>query len=170
MELSSALVVATLMLVLPPLLALLVGVCLVLMGCSLLGVMWLLGEPVGSISMICLTLALGQSVDYCAHVAIAYAAAPSPPRGGADERVAAALREIARPVLAAGCSTLLGLSVLGAAESGLFRSFSKLMAGGIVLGLTHALLLLPALLRLLAPPAGGGDDEAGRGGGGGEEA
>ena len=143
------LIVAVLLVVLPPALTLLVALCIVLLSTDLLGVMWLLNERVGVVSLICLTMSLGQGVDYLAHVALAYDAAPAHDRRGA--RVAAALGGIAAPVLKAGVSTLVGISVLGFAESAFFRSFLVLFGSSIVIGLAHALILLPALLHVVGP-------------------
>jgi len=69
-----------------------------------------------------------------------------------DERARAALKEMGRPVFQGGISSLLGLVLLYAgASSYIFEVFALLLGSVIILGLLHAIFVLPVLLSLFGP-------------------
>jgi len=88
-----------------------------------------------------------------------------------DERARDALKEMGRPIFQGGISSLLGLVLLYiGASSYIFVVFAALLMCVIVLGLLHAIFVLPVLLSLFGPaPVLSVNDEAGHGGAGGEE-
>jgi len=68
------------------------------------------------------------------------------------ERALVALKEMGRPVFQGGITSLLGLALLYAgASSYIFEVFAQLLGAVIVLGLLHAIFVLPVLLSLIGP-------------------
>ena len=130
-------------------LTLLVMLCVVLVDIDLLGLMYLWGLTIESISIINLVLAIGLSVDYSVHLAHAFAAA----QGTRQERVEKALIDVGPAVLHGATSTFLAVAVLGLAQSYVFRTFFKQFFGICVFGVSHGLVLLPIMLSLVGPPA-----------------
>ena len=57
-------------------------------------------------------------------------------------------------VLHAGISTGLSVLLLAFGGSSIFTTFFWMLLGVVVVGLFHALLVLPAMLSILSPPKG----------------
>ena len=112
----------------------------------MLGWMWLTSTSLNFVSLIPLLLSLGLCIDFATHVAHAHwcggAAAP-------EERAAAALGGRGAAVLNAGLSTLVAVGTMGFAASMITFTFFKMFCGMVVVGLCHALLVLPVCLSLL---------------------
>ena len=120
-------------------------------GVHMLGWMWLTQTPLNFVSLIPLLLSLGLCIDYCTHIAHAAWTV----QGAPAERAATALASRGNAVASAGLSTLLATSMMGCAASMIMVTFFKMFAGVVVVGLAHALLVLPICLSL-APFAGSG--------------
>jgi len=88
--------------------ALLAFLCIASVVCCTLGTMVLLGWSLGAIEAICAVVVVGFAVDFCAHLAIAYAEAPERTRA---ERVTRALASVGISVMS-GAITTLGASAL----------------------------------------------------------
>jgi len=123
----------------------LMGACTLSCVAHLIGWMVLVGIKLSSISMVPLLLSVGLCIDYCTHIAHAYTEA----RGTAHERALAALRARGSAVLNAGVSSGLSVLLLAFGKSAIFTTFFWLLLGVVVVGLFHALLVLPACLSLL---------------------
>ena len=132
-----------------PRVSLLVFVCLVLTDINIIGYMAFWGVPVNSISMSCLVLAVGLTVDYSAHVAHAFLLQPG---DDAAARVAAALRKVGAPIVSGALTTVLGIGFLEFGNSVTYFVFFKMFFITIVFGLLHGMLLLPVLLAWFGPP------------------
>ena len=96
---------------------------------------------------ILLTITAGLSVDYTTHVGLTFLNQAGDSRNG---RVCATLAFSGPHVLHGGLSTLLGVFPLWFISPGL-HAFVKIYLLLVVLGLFHALLLLPTLLTYLGP-------------------
>ena len=70
-------------------------------------------------------------------------------RGSALERAVGALRARGTAVLNAAISTGLSVLLLAFADSAIFTTFFWLLLGVVLVGLFHALLVLPSCLSLL---------------------
>eukprot|EP00795_Rhopilema_esculentum_P017761 gene17761-9433_t len=112
---------------------------------ELLGMMAAWNVSLNSISMIVLTMALGFSVDYSAHVAHAYIRSDC---SDAKSSMIFALSTTGASVVMGGSSTFLGMVVTGFASSEIFRIFFKMFLGIVGLGLFHGLVILPTLITL----------------------
>ena len=98
-----------------------------------------------SISLVPLLLSVGLCIDYCTHIAHAFSEA----RGSASQRVHAALRTRGLAVFNAGISTGLSVLLLAWGGSAIFTTFFWMLLGVVIVGLGHALLVVPAALSLL---------------------
>eukprot|EP00002_Diphylleia_rotans_P030908 TRINITY_DN6399_c0_g1_i3.p1 TRINITY_DN6399_c0_g1~~TRINITY_DN6399_c0_g1_i3.p1 ORF type:complete len:183 (-),score=34.24 TRINITY_DN6399_c0_g1_i3:180-728(-) len=131
--------------------AFIVTLCVVLIDVNIFGIImtgW--DVPLDAASFICLAMAVGLSVDYCAHIAIAY----FNHGGSREDMTIGALTEIGPSVLNGGISTLLGISMLAFTTSEGFRIFFKMMFGIILFGLLHGLILFPVLISIFGPRRG----------------
>ncbi|XP_059497119.1 patched domain-containing protein 3-like, partial [Stegostoma tigrinum] len=100
-----------------------------------------------SISMINLVICIGFSVDLSAHISYAFVSSDSE---SANERSVDALYSLGYPIIQGALSTILGVVVLAAAASYIFRTFFKLMFLVITFGAVHGLIFLPMFLAFSA--------------------
>lgn len=129
-----------------------VAMLLCVLSCCLLMLAWMaaLSIKLNAISLIPLLLSVGLCVDYNMHVGHAFWVA----EGSPAERMALALRSRGAAVVNGGVSTILSQVLLLTGESVVFTTFFKMMAGMFVVGLFHALLVLPAALVALGSSSG----------------
>ncbi|XP_020372176.2 patched domain-containing protein 3-like [Rhincodon typus] len=100
-----------------------------------------------SISMINLVICIGFSVDFSAHISYAFV---SSDRESANEQSIDALYSLGYPIIQGALSTILGVVVLAAAASYIFRTFFKIMFLVITFGAVHGLIVLPVFLTFSA--------------------
>ena len=133
---------------------------------ALFCVMYVWGVPLdASVAFICLAMAIGMSIDYVVHISHAFEHHAGSPR----ERAQAAVCGIGASVLKGGTSTFLGISILGAATSELFRTFFKMLVSTVFLGLFTGLAFYPAVavwVGRFIPHKSGVEASAGPSGGG----
>ena len=148
----AAVVVVVALLTLRPLFVLAMAAVVASCGVHMLGWMCLTRTPLNFVSLIPLLLSLGLCIDYCTHIAHAAWTV----HGAPADRAAAALASRGGAVASAGLSTLLATSMMGCAASMIMVTFFKMFAGVVVVGLAHALLVLPICLSLapFADPGG----------------
>jgi len=126
--------------------AVLVGVAAV--DVDLLGLMWVFGLDLNSITMISLVMAIGLVVDYLAHIAHYFVHGDS---GATDpqERMIFALEEVGGAVLIGGLTTFIGILPLAFASSFIYRVFFTLFLTIVSLGLIHGFVVVPTLIVIL---------------------
>jgi len=127
--------------------AILVMLCVVLVDIDILGLMYVWGLSIDSVSIINLVLAIGLAVDYSAHIAHAFMTTP----GTRQERADKAIEEMGTAVIHGAFSTFLAVLVLSTSQSYIFRSFFKQFFGICLFGSLHGLVLLPTLLSIMGP-------------------
>lgn len=113
-----------------------------------IGVMTYLGYPITMVSAIMPVVLLAVGSAYGIHMVSRYnedAAAG----GDAATTVAAAMRAVSLPILAAGITTFIGFATLTTATMTIIRDFGVLTALGVVLGLVASITLIPVLLSFL---------------------
>ncbi|CAK0818264.1 unnamed protein product [Prorocentrum cordatum] len=134
-----------------PLVVLIVSGVITLVYIDLLGCLPLIGQPLNSISMINLVMAVGLVVDYSMHVAHSFMA--QHPQLSRDERVVLAMKSIGVSVSKGLLSTLVGVLPLSLGSSKIFRVFFNMLVLILAVGGTHGLLLMPVLLSAVGPSA-----------------
>ncbi|XP_061094909.1 patched domain-containing protein 3-like [Conger conger] len=109
------------------------------------GYMALWGVNLDSISMIILVVCIGFSVDFSAHISYAYVSSNKPT---ANEKAINALYTLGYPIVQGAVSTIVGVVVLSASESYIFRTFFKILFLVILIGLFHGITFIPVFLTL----------------------
>lgn len=124
---------------------------------ELLGVMHLWGIDLNAISVVNVLVAIGISVEFLIHIAVAAIRSS----GSSDQRVYSALVEVGAPVWRGFESGVFGVIVLAFAESEIFVVFYFRMYISIfILAIAHGIIFLPVLLSLVLPNEKYADDEA----------
>ena len=119
--------------------------CTVLIGAvnfELVGFMSFWGLEYNHASHTALVTGIGFSVDYIAHVVLAFARS----KGTAEERVRFALTQMGPAVFSGALSTFLGILALGFGEVATSRIFFKLIFLLITFSAFHGLALSPVVL------------------------
>merc|ERR1711920_74295 len=101
-----------------------------------------------SVVVVNLALAVGLSIDYSAHICLAFMESSASSRHG---RVIMSLRNLGPPLLHGGISTFLAIVVLIFAKSYIFRVFFKMFFMIIGFGMFHGMVIIPQLLYLAGP-------------------
>jgi predicted RND superfamily exporter protein len=104
--------------------ALLVILVMVMIDVGIVGFMFFWDIRMNMVSMICLLIAVGFSVDFSAHVCHTFMETEGPSR---DQRVLETLVLMGNPVFHGAVSSILGILMLGFSESYIFRVFFKMM-------------------------------------------
>jgi len=128
--------------------ALMVLLCVVMVDVDILGLMWLWGLTIDSVTLINLVLAIGLVVDYSAHVAHAFVIA----KGTKQERADEAIGNMGSAVFHGAMSTFAAVVILSASTSYIYRVFFVQFFGICMFGMLHGLVFLPVLLSLVGPP------------------
>ncbi|KAJ9452710.1 Patched-related protein 9 [Diplonema papillatum] len=126
-----------------------------LVDVSLIGFMPWIGVELNSVSVICIVLAIGLSVDYSVHIAHAYLLANADSdtiASAGDKRAAYALLKMGPAVFNGGFSTLLAVLPLFFADSYVFTVFFRMFFLIIVLGQFFGVIVMPVILSFLGPP------------------
>lgn len=114
---------------------------------DILGVVHFWDINLNSVSVINLSIAVGLTIDYSAHIGLAFMEAV----GTRRERVTTALKALGPPLIHGGISTLLVISVLAFARSYIFRVFFKMFILIIGFGIFHGMVVVPQTLSLFGP-------------------
>lgn len=113
-----------------------------------LGIMHFWDINLNSVSVVNLALAVGLSIDFSAHIGLAFMEAPGVDR---VKRATMALTELGPPLVHGGMSTFLAISILVFARSYVFRIFFKMFFLIIALGMFHGMVFVPQILSLVGP-------------------
>eukprot|EP00729_Bicosta_minor_P007187 gene7187-26758_t len=136
-----ACVVVTWFFLISPVLVAVIALMVVSIDAWLFGLMTLWDVNLNESSVVCVVMACGFAVDFCAHVGHSFKYST----GTGNERATHAIGHAGRAIANAGFTTLLATTCL-VAGGAIFITFSKMFFGIIVFGLLHALTLLPVIL------------------------
>eukprot|EP00004_Rigifila_ramosa_P000723 TRINITY_DN1075_c0_g1_i1.p1 TRINITY_DN1075_c0_g1~~TRINITY_DN1075_c0_g1_i1.p1 ORF type:complete len:1056 (+),score=262.95 TRINITY_DN1075_c0_g1_i1:29-3169(+) len=140
--------IVTFAFMLSALMSLLLIFCLIFVQVCVFGLMTYAQVQFNSVSLLCLVLVAGISVDYTVQFALAFHRST----GTRDERAQQAVQAMFSPVLSGGLTTLLSVVLLAAAKYPYFEIYFLRMFGLMaVIGLFAGLALLPVLLSLVGP-------------------
>jgi multidrug efflux pump subunit AcrB len=133
-------------------------ICVAAIDVDLLGLIWLWGLSLNSLTMISLVMAIGLVVDYLAHIIHYFMihSNSSDPRA----RMANALSEVGGAVAVGGLTTFIGVLPLAFASSFVYRVFFKLFLSIVVLGILHGFVIAPVLVVLLYSNNSSGENMA----------
>ena len=145
LQVIGAVLGTALLLTLSPGFVCLMAACTLSCVAHMIGWMLLTGIQLSSISLVPLLISVGLCIDYMTHIAHAFLEA----RGTPEERTRAALGSRGFAVLNSGVSTGLSVVLLALGKSAIFTTFFWMLLGVVVIGLFHALLVLPLCLCLL---------------------
>ncbi|XP_053120894.1 patched domain-containing protein 3-like [Hemicordylus capensis] len=95
------------------------------------------------VSMICLVICIGFSVDFSAHISYAFVSSEKPE---VNDKAVDALYRLGSPIVQGAVSTVVGVLVLSMATTYLFRTFFKIMFMVILFGAAHGLMFIPVFL------------------------
>ncbi|KAM6142009.1 patched domain-containing protein 3 [Phoenicopterus ruber ruber] len=140
---AGAMLVVSLLLIPNPLCCLWVTFAIASVIVGVAGFMTFWNVNLDSISMINLVICIGFSVDFSAHISYAFVASGE---SSANKRAIEALSLLGYPVLQGAVSTILGVVVLAAAKTYIFRTFFKIMFLVILFGALHGLVFIPVFL------------------------
>ncbi|XP_036376014.1 patched domain-containing protein 3-like [Megalops cyprinoides] len=142
---TAAMLVISLLLIPNPLCSLWVTFAIASVIVGVAGFMALWDVNLDSISMINLVICIGFSVDFSAHISYAFVSSSKP---SANEKAVEALFSLGYPIVQGAVSTILGVVVLSASKSYIFRTFFKIMFLVILFGMVHGIVFIPVFLTL----------------------
>lgn len=123
----------------------LLGPCLSVV--DMLGMMYFFDIHLNTVSVICLALSVGITIDFSSHVTIGFMNSA----GSKEERVAETLGHLGPALTHAGVSTFLCTVVLVFSTTYVFKMFFKMFMLIICFGMFHGLVLVPIILLLVGP-------------------
>lgn len=138
-----AMLVISLMLIPNPICSLWVTFAIASVIVGVAGFMTFWDVNLDSVSMINLVICIGFSVDFSAHISYAFV---SSNKRTANEKAIDAVYHLGYPIIQGAVSTILGVVVLSAAESYIFRTFFKIMFLVISFGAVHGIVFIPVFL------------------------
>jgi len=109
---------------------------------DMLGFLQWFGVSINAVTYVILAMSIGLLVDFLMHVLLRYYESP----GTRAEKVIVTLRTMGSSILLGGITTFLGTLPLAFSQSNIFITVFIAFIGLVVLGTTHGLILLPALL------------------------
>ncbi|KAM6953795.1 patched domain-containing protein 3-like [Aplochiton taeniatus] len=138
-----AMLVISLMFIPSPICSLWVTFAIASVIVGVAGFMSIWNVSLDSVSMINLVICIGFSVDFSAHISYAFVSSKEPT---ANQKAIDALSNLGYPIIQGAISTILGVVVLSASESYIFRTFFKIMLLVILFGSLHGIAFIPIFL------------------------
>eukprot|EP01064_Diplonema_japonicum_P039065 TRINITY_DN96_c0_g1_i8.p1 TRINITY_DN96_c0_g1~~TRINITY_DN96_c0_g1_i8.p1 ORF type:complete len:918 (+),score=275.72 TRINITY_DN96_c0_g1_i8:89-2842(+) len=137
-------------------LGLLVALIIGFVDVCMIGFMPFIGVELNGVSVICIVLAVGLSVDYSVHIAGAFLhvkCEDGDEHSGRTQRAAFALWKMGPAVVNGGTSTFIAILPAAFAVSYVFKVFFRMFALIIFFGQWFGVFLLPVVLSFVGPDA-----------------
>ena len=130
--------------------------CIFTMACVLftiidvVGAIFLMGMTIDAFSVTCFIMAIGFSVDYCAHIAHSFLMS----KGTRSQRAIDGFISISPAIMHGGLSTFLAVIPIGGfSPSHGSKTFFRMVSLTVMFGLFHGLFFLPVALTLFGADA-----------------
>eukprot|EP01059_Diplonema_ambulator_P017109 TRINITY_DN290_c0_g1_i3.p1 TRINITY_DN290_c0_g1~~TRINITY_DN290_c0_g1_i3.p1 ORF type:complete len:946 (+),score=350.46 TRINITY_DN290_c0_g1_i3:45-2840(+) len=137
-------------------LGLLVTVAIACVDVCMMGFMPFIGVQLNGVSLICVVMAVGLSVDYSVHIAGAFLTVrcdDNEEHGGRAQRAAYALWKMGPAVVNGGTSTFIAILPAAMAVSYVFKVFFRMFFLIIFFGQWFGVFFLPVVLSFIGPDA-----------------
>eukprot|EP00540_Astrosyne_radiata_P023299 CAMPEP_0116824920 /NCGR_PEP_ID=MMETSP0418-20121206/1665_1 /TAXON_ID=1158023 /ORGANISM="Astrosyne radiata, Strain 13vi08-1A" /LENGTH=539 /DNA_ID=CAMNT_0004453345 /DNA_START=209 /DNA_END=1828 /DNA_ORIENTATION=+ len=115
---------------------------------ELIGIIYLAGYNINTVTVILLIMSIGLVADYCMHIVHAFLHVDAMDRRG---RSKLALLKMGGSVFLGGLSTFLGILALSLADGQVFFVFFVMFVSMVLLGVAHGLVFLPVVLSYVGP-------------------
>ncbi|VDL71142.1 unnamed protein product [Nippostrongylus brasiliensis] len=126
-----------------------ITIAIITIDVGVIGLLSLWGVKLDPIFMITIILSIGFSIEFSAHVTHGFVSSES--NLSPKERCIDAMEKLAWPVVHGSMSTILGVTVLAFINSYMVLVFFKTIFLVLVIGVFHALVLLPIVLAITTP-------------------
>ncbi|XP_032518509.2 NPC intracellular cholesterol transporter 1 homolog 1b-like [Danaus plexippus] len=124
--------------------ALLLNVIMIVV--ELMGVMFIWNIPLNAVSTINLIVAIGIAVEFCSHMAYAYATSKCPPK----EKVHDAIKKVGSTIITGITLTNVPIIVLAFSYTEIIEVFFfRMLFSLVILGFLHGMVFFPVLLSFL---------------------
>merc|ERR1711943_33519 len=138
--------------------SLLVVLMCVISMIQMYGFMGLIEIKLNAIPQVTLVMAIGMTVEFTAHILLAFLLAPAPAGAGylasRQARLKVAMSKMAIPSIHGAITTFLGIVMLSTAKTEfIVLYYFSLYALLTLFGAINGLLVLPAVLMVLGPPS-----------------
>lgn len=127
-----------------------IGFAIISIEIGVIGFMSLWGVRLSLISMICLIMCIGFSVDFTAHISYSYCSSKA---NTANEKIMESLFALGLPIVQGGVSTVCSVFAFAFVPSGVYVLFFKVVFLVVVFSGLHGLFVIPVLLAVAGPDA-----------------
>jgi len=114
---------------------------------DMLGLMYYFSIDFNTVTIICLALSVGLTIDFSSHITIGFMSSV----GSRYERVCGGLTHLGPPLTHAGITTFIATGILVFSTTYVFKLFFKMFMMIIAFGMFHGLVLVPVVLWKLGP-------------------
>ncbi|XP_041981262.1 NPC intracellular cholesterol transporter 1 homolog 1b-like [Aricia agestis] len=121
-------------------------ICVFMIIVEMMGIMYMWNIPLNAVSCINLIVSIGISVEFCSHIAYAYATSEAPPK----DKIADALKRVGGTVITGITFTNIPIIVLAFSYTEIIEVFFfRMLFSLVILGFLHGMVFFPVLLSYI---------------------